>query len=223
MTGEELMARPSGALISELAAAWRISGSATAFRLTRGMAAGTIFRATHLIMPAKRYFLCQAARDQWMATAGRTLTTPIQALAQQMIADGRAYLTAMELAEQFDCKVQLATNALSRMAGHGALHKVSEGRRMFFFIDAAAAARYPRHLIERHAAELIRKAAQRNSPPTPAQNRTIAGKQTGSKLGGEMIIPANVKRTYEPAPPPRFAPEPGYRGAFMAEWLERRA
>jgi len=219
--GEALMARPEGALVTELARAWNICGSATVNRLQNGMAAGTIFCGVHVVSQSRRYFSSAAARDAWQATAGRLLTTPIQAKAQQMIADGRAYLTAMELAEAFGGKVQLATNALSRMANHGALHKVSCGRRMFFFINAEAAARYPAHLIERHAAELIKKAAQRKNAPTPAQNQTMVNKRQSGKVAGDVIISAGVTRTFATTPLPRFHVPADFKGAFSLAGIGR--
>lgn len=222
-TGEDLMARPEGALVTELARAWAISGSATVNRLQRGMAAGRIFQGVHIISQSKRYFSTEAARDTWQANGGRLLTTPIQAKAQQMIGDGRAYLTAMELAADFGCKVQLATNALTRMADHGALAKVAVGRRLFFFADGAAAARYPMHLLERHADELIRKAALRKNPPTPAQNQTVVASKKGSAKveASEVIVPAGVKRTYAPTPLSRFHVPDDFRGAFSLAGIGR--
>ena len=50
--------------------------------------------------------------------------------------------------------------------------------------------------------------------PVMTEHYTAGPSKRSAKPRGEAIGMETAKRTYHPAPAPRFAPEPGFRGPF---------
>lgn len=225
MTADQLLARPQGARVLELAAAWKISGGASTVRLKNRMQAGTVFVGDHAMDQAKHYFSTEAARDAWLLTGARQVSAPIQAEAMRLANDGRAYVTSADLSASFGCKTTLAIGAMKRLAEHGLLIRLHVGHRSFFFLTEAAALAYPVEALERAAKAAMLE--QRRKPLKPGAEFAVAKARAKGKpearpvLVGEVIGMDTVPVQRAETPRPRFAPEPGYVGPFSSVGLGR--
>lgn len=200
MSADDLLRGPDGALVGDLRAAWGgISHGYACQRLRRMVAAGEAFEARRCGNVALRYFATAAARDAWLAVAGKTPATAIQKTAMALVSDGRPYLLSGDVCVATGACVSVASTALVRMVGYGLIASRQVGRRHFYFASDAAAAAFSPEILQAKARALnLARSAPVFKPVADYEAGNAPVKLSGAgkgRLQGDPIITSKTRIT----------------------------